>query len=140
MTDRYLKFILTLIACELLWIGIRDAAPRVAAQQQPMQVVVTGFRIGTQDYTTVPVAVVGAWPTVAGHRESHMRDPVKTVVNEPVRIDSRQPLNVQQPLTVQTGHQPFIVQTGQQPFVVQTGTKPLSVDVVPARPAARPGL
>jgi hypothetical protein len=129
--DRYLKFILTVIACELLWFGIRDSAPPVAAQEKPMPVVVTGFRIGTQDYTTVPVAVVGAWQTVPGYREPHMTQPLKVQVTDPIRIDTRQPLAIQQPLTVQTG---------QQPFIVQTGTRPLSVESVPARPGPRPGL
>ena len=31
-TDRYLRIILTIIAVELLWLGIRDLTPTVSAQ------------------------------------------------------------------------------------------------------------
>ena len=36
--------------------------------------------------------------------------------------------------------QPVMVNVGNQPIAVQTGPKPLVVDVMPAKPAVRPGL
>lgn len=125
--DRYLKVILTVIALELGWLALRDGAPTVGAHQtsaQPMPVVITGFRIADQDYTTLPVAVVGAWKAVPGHREFHMMQPLQVRVSDPVQLDARQPI---------------AVQNGPQPFIVQTGMKPLAVESVPARPGVRPG-
>lgn len=126
--DRYLRFILTVIALELLWVGVRDGASPLLAQRQkdePTPVVVTGFRIDDRDYTTLPVAVVGAWKAVPGHRESHMIQPLQVRVSDPVQLDPRHPVTVQ---------------TGQQALTVQTGSRPLSVESVPARPGPRPGL
>lgn len=116
MADRYLKVILTVIACELLWLGVRDTAPPVQAQAQPAPVIVTGFRSGDRDFSAIPVAVVGEVRAVAGHSALPNVEPLKVRVLEPVRFDSREPLTV------------------------QTGAKPLSVESVPARPGARPGL
>jgi len=33
--ERYLRIILTVIAIELLWIGVKDFAPEVSAQAEP---------------------------------------------------------------------------------------------------------
>ena len=117
--DRYLRFILTVIALELLWVGVRDSSSPVIAQRQndePMPVVITGFRIDDRDYTTLPVAVVGAWKAVPGHRELHMMQPLQVRVSEPVQLDPRHPVTV------------------------QTGTRPLSIESVPAKPGRRPGV
>ncbi|MGH9347477.1 MAG: hypothetical protein ACRD26_09455 [Vicinamibacterales bacterium] len=123
--DRYLKCILTIIALELLWLGVRDASPPVMAQPAPAPVVVTGFRIGGQEYTTLPVAVVGGVQPLPGVRELPGIEPLRVRVPESLQVDTRQPLRVQ---------------VGNQPITVQTGTKPLLVDAVPAKPGARPGL
>jgi hypothetical protein len=117
-SDRYLKFILTLIAIELAWLGVRDTAPPVAAQARPTEVVVTGIQLGGQGYAALPVIVVGGqrpgaftlgtqWPGV---------EPLRVNVGDPVRLDLRDPI------------------------VVQTGAKPLVVDVLPGKPSQRPGL
>ena len=128
--DRYLKFILTLIACELLWLGLKGGATPVTAQQEPMPVVVTGFRIGSTVYTTLPVGVVGAWPGVSGERSpSGPSRPVKVDAGT-VSIVASAALPVQQPL---------VVQTGRDPLVVQTGERPLRVESVQAQGSQRPG-
>jgi hypothetical protein len=117
--DRYLRLILTVIALELLWIGVRDGASPLIAQQQsdePMPVVITGFRIDDRDYTTLPVAVVGAWRPVPGHKEFHMMQPLQVRLSEPLQLDPKYPVTV------------------------QTGTRPLSVESVPAKPGPRPGF
>lgn len=124
--DRYLKVILTLIALELLWIGVKGNAPPVLAQQEPSSVVVTGFRIGKQDYTALPVVVVGSVPpsSIPSSREPAGIQGLSMRVVEPVVIEARQTLPVQ---------------VNNQPLTVESGSKALMVDVVPARPGVRPG-
>ena len=39
-TDRYLRIILTIIAIELLWLGLNDTAPGVSAQAAPARVII----------------------------------------------------------------------------------------------------
>ena len=112
--DRYVKFILTVIALELLWLGAREAAPPVQAQPAPMPVVVTGFRFGGQDFNTVPVAVVGGLRANPG-RELPGVETLRVAFAEPVRLDTKEPVTV------------------------RTGVNPLIVEVVPAKPSARPG-
>lgn len=92
--DRYLKFILTVIACELLWLGVRDAAPRVFAQQEAAPVTITN----------VPLRV----EIVESTR------PLRVHVVDPVRLDA------QQALTVRVGNQPLTVETGKRPLSVES--------------------
>ena len=126
--DRYLRFILTIIAVELLWLGTRDAAAPAFAQQkpEPTEVVITGVRIGKQEYTTLPVAVAGSVRpnSIPSYRELPNLQPATVRVSDPVPIEARQPL---------------IVTVGNQPLTVQSGMNPLVVDVVPARPGLKPG-
>lgn len=128
--DRYLKAILTVIALELFWLGVRDASPVLAQpKQEPMPVVIAGVRIGTQVYSTLPVAVVGATrtATIPAGRE----------------LPAVQPLGVQadirEPVAVQVGNQSLTVQVANQPLTVQSGVQPIVVDVLPAKPSIRPG-
>ncbi len=117
--DRYLRFILTIIAVELLWLGMRDAAAPALAQQkpEPTPVVITGIRIGSQEYTTLPVAIAGSIRpnAIPSHRELPNLQPASVRVSDPVQIDTRQP---------------FGVTIANQPVTVQTGAKPLSVDAI----------
>ncbi len=126
--DRYLRFILTVIAVELLWLGMRGAAVPAFAQQkaEPMPVVITGVRIGTHEYSTLPVAVVGGVRStlIPSSRELPDVQPLIVRVPDPVPVEARQPLTVN---------------VGNQPLTVQSGMKPVVVDVVPAKPALRPG-
>ena len=121
--DRYLKFILTVIALELLWLGLNEAAPRVGAQQksEPMAVVITGIRVGGQEYTTLPVALTGSVRpnSIGGHRELPNLQPASIRVSDPVQLDMRQPLTVAQPITVQTGTRPLAVDA-----IFKTGPAP----------------
>ncbi len=64
MSDRYLKVVLTVIAVELGWLALGQAAPPLAAQAQPQpqptRVVVAGFDLpAAQPF--VPVAVLGTY-------------------------------------------------------------------------------
>jgi hypothetical protein len=121
--DRYLRFILTVIALELLWLGVREAAPPVLAQQQPMPVVITGFQLGKQVYTTLPVAVMGGvGRPLPSANELPFVEPLRVRVPDAVQVDTRQPLGVtiaNQPVTVQTGSKPLAVDA-----IFKTGTAP----------------
>ena len=93
-TDRYLRFILTVIALELLWLGVRHGTPPVLAQPQPQlekleRVVIAGFQIGKEVYTTLPVAVVGSVsrPLPAG-RELPFIEPLRVHVAGPVQVET----------------------------------------------------
>jgi hypothetical protein len=130
--DRYLRFILTVIAVELLWLGVRTAAPPAYAQpqqarQEPAPVVITGIRIGKQDYTTLPVALAGSIRpgSIPSAHELPNLQPAGVRVSDPVVVDTRQPLSVQ---------------VANQPLTIQSGARPVVVDVIPAKPGARPGL
>jgi hypothetical protein len=79
--DRYVKTILTIIALELFWIGVKDTATPVAAQAQLTPVVIRGIQLpaGSNDY--LPVGIVG--------------QPLRVGVQGPVKIESDQPLKVE---------------------------------------------
>ena len=127
IADRYVKIVLTVIALELLWLGVREGTPPVSAQQAPQRVVITGFQVGMQTYSAIPVAVVGGVKSVPPSLTSDLPniEPLRVRITDPVLADIKQPVTVQ---------------TGNQPLTVQTGNKPILVDVVPAKPGLRPGL
>lgn len=98
MRDRYLKFILTVIAAELLWIGVKDLGPTVSAQagQQPMPVVIRGIEVqgatagALPVYTTMPLRIQAetALPVSVGGL-------VQVEVGRPVEVFTQRPLLVQ---------------------------------------------
>ena len=79
--DRFVKTILTIIALELFWIGIKDMATPVGAQAQVTPVIIRGVQIqpGSNDY--LPVGVVG--------------QPVRVGITGTVAISSDRPLKVE---------------------------------------------
>ncbi len=85
--DRYVKIVLTIIALELFWIGIRDTAPSVAAQAQPgpaaapTSVIIRGIQLPSASNDYLPVGVVG--------------QPVRVEFPQPVKIESDRPLRVE---------------------------------------------
>jgi hypothetical protein len=87
--DRYVKIILTVIALELFWIGIKDTAPPVAAQGQLTPVVIRSIQIPQTSNEYLPVGIVG--------------QPVRVDVPRPVKIESDRPLKVEtdRPLKVE---------------------------------------
>jgi hypothetical protein len=89
--DRYVKAVLTIIALELFWIGVKDLAPPVTAQAQPAptQVVIRGIQIspGSNDY--LPVGVVGQPVRVDVAR------PVKIETDRPIKVEADRPLKVE---------------------------------------------
>ena len=76
--DRYVKVVLTIIALELFWIGVKDLAPPVTAQSQPAptQVVIRGIQLAPSSNDYLPVGVVG--------------QPVRVDVTRPVKVETAQ--------------------------------------------------
>lgn len=122
--DRYIKIVLTVIALELFWLGVREAAPPAHAQQEPTAVVITGIRIGPNEYSTLPVAVMGGTRSLPFGRELPNMQPLEVRMTQPIQAEIKQPITVE---------------TGTKPLIVQTGTKPLVVDAI-AKAGARPGM
>lgn len=117
-SDRYLKIVLTVIAAELLWLGLKDLAPRASAQAPPARVVIAGVEVDPREGGLLPVIVAGQ---VAGAIRTGL-EPIRVRVSESVPIDVRSPLKVEigQPLRV-------------------VADRPLPVEGVPYTPSARPG-
>jgi len=133
MSDRYLRIVLTIIAVELGWLGLKDVAPRTAlAQAQPAatRVVITGVDLPARTQF-LPVAVTGSvrgvtapqWATAdvlrvepgaqsfrveSGDRPLRvdLTGPVNARIVEPIHVDTSQPLDVRG--VVQTSTRPGI--------------------------------
>jgi hypothetical protein len=94
--DRYVKIVLTVIAIELFWIGVRDVAPPVSAQAQalapvaaaaPTAVVIRGIDIEGQDLGVLPV--VAARPLrVDDSRGLTVRGTVTVQADRPLPVES----------------------------------------------------
>ena len=133
MSDRYLRIVLTVIAVELGWLGLKDVVPTAAfAQAQPAatRVVITGVDLPARTQF-LPVAVTGSvrgvtvppWATPdALHVEPgergfrvesgdrplrvEMTGQVNARIVEPIHVDTSQPLDVRG--VVQTSTRPGI--------------------------------
>ena len=112
-TDRYLRIILTIIAFELLWLGLKDQAPVVSAQAPPARVI-----IASVDGGFLPVALAGQ--TMDAGRNP-LR-PVQVGISGNVAITARTPLKIE----------------ADRPLKVEA-ERPLKVESVPYTPGARPG-
>jgi len=110
--DRYLTGVLTVIALELFWLGIKDLAVPVSAQSAPTRVVIAGVEMDTAAY--LPVAVVGNVRTIPVPLRPTI-EPLAVRVGSPVQIDTEQ-----RPLKIEADH-------------------PLKVETVRYTPGDRPG-
>jgi hypothetical protein len=126
--DRYLKIILTVIAIELGWLGVKDLAVPVSAQpaqqnqqaqnQQVMPVVIRGIDLPCAGNTincretSVPVSV------------TRTTAPMRITVDAPLPVDARGTVRIRQ----------------DQAIVVETGDRPLLIQSVPPSAAPRPGI
>jgi hypothetical protein len=123
--DRYVKIILTIIAAELLWIGLKDGAPPVVAQAQraPTPVVITGIDVTGPEGGFLPVAVVGSYRRIpTGAREAVDRLTTEVTAERAVKVETDRPLDVAVQGTVRV-----------------TAERPLRVESVPYTPAKGPG-
>ena len=76
--NRYLNVVLTIIAVELGWLAISQLGVPVSAQPAPTRVVITGIELNPEE--SLPVVLRRA--------------------DVPIRLDSSQPLRIQEPVTV----------------------------------------
>ena len=118
--DRYLKIILTVIAVELLWIGVQSTAAPVAAQADATPVVIKGIEIDGAGGAFLPVAIVGSY------REAPRG--VRTIQPLTTRIDGIAMSPADRPLKMETD----------RPIKVETD-RPLKVENVDYTPRQRPG-
>jgi len=79
--DRYVKTVLTIIALELFWIGVKGTATPVSAQGQLTPVVIRGIQLPPNSQEYLPVGVVG--------------QPVRVDVPRPVKIEADRPIKVE---------------------------------------------
>ena len=107
--DRYLTIILTIIAVELLWIGMKSTAVPVAAQAGATPVVITGVDMDGAGGAFLPVAVVGSYREVQrgvrtiqplttrvdGIAMSATDHPLKFESDRPLKIETDRPLKVE---------------------------------------------
>ena len=112
-TDRYLRIILTIIAVELFWIGVKDLAPGVEAQGAPTRVI-----IASVDGGFLPVALAGQTMN-AGRNPLR---PIQVGITGDVSVQARTPLKIE----------------ADRPLKVEA-ERPLKVESVPYTPGARPG-
>ena len=121
--DRYVKIILTIIAAELLWIGLKDGAPAVVAQAQPQGVVIRGIDISGPEAGFLPVAVVGSYRRIpAASRDSVDRLTTEITSDRAINVETARPLDVTVQGTVRV-----------------TAERPLRVESVPYTPSKGPG-
>jgi hypothetical protein len=83
VADRFVKTVLTIIALELFWIGLKDTATPVTAQAQPAltPVIIRGIQIPGSSNDYLPVGVVG--------------QPVRVDVTGPVKVETDRALKVE---------------------------------------------
>ena len=79
--DRYVKTVLTIIALELFWIGVKDLATPVTAQAALTPVVIRGVQLPTGSNDYLPVGVVG--------------QPLRVDVTRPVKIEADRPIKIE---------------------------------------------
>ena len=124
MQDRYLKIVLTVIALELFWIGVKDTAVPVLAQQaDATRVVITGIDIGP---TAAPR---GAIPVMVRPSDLALRVQADRA-DRPVRIEIGGPVKVE-------GDKPLPVSLD-RPVKVEAD-RPLPVEQIPYTPGRIPG-
>jgi glyoxylate carboligase len=116
MSDRYMKFILTVIAAELMWLGVKDIGTPVSAQAtQPTPVVIQAIDLDPDDRGALPV---------------YSAAPLSVQAERPLLVHADRPL----PVAVGV---PLKVEIDQEVRVV--AERPLPVRSVPYTPAERPG-
>jgi hypothetical protein len=92
MSDRYLKFILTIIALELGWLGLNHAIVPASAQASVTPVVIRGIELGRD--VTMPVTLARV---TTGPLDVRTTGVVRIESNEPLRVetDPNRPLRVE---------------------------------------------
>ena len=127
--DRYLKFILTIVAIELLWLGLKEAAPPIAAAQNPTRVTISAIELEPRSTGYLPVGLVGTYrqvPAPAADTLERARvqivEPIAVHAPRPLRIEADRPLKIEadRPLTIQVDR-PLPVQAVREPGTQRPG-------------------
>ena len=87
--DRYVKTVLTIIALELFWIGIKDVGTPVTAQAAITPVIIRGVQLPANSNEYLPVGVVGQPVRVDVPRV------VKIEADRPIKVEADRPLKVE---------------------------------------------
>ena len=107
--DNYTRGVLTVIALCLLYLCARQAAPPVAAQGAPTNVVITGIALEKGGGAILPVGLVGEMRARSdGGFTATPVQPVQVRISDPVEIRTTTPLKVEadQPLPVRAIREP----------------------------------
>lgn len=89
IADRFVKTVLTIIALELFWIGVKDTATPVIAQAGLTPVVIRGIQLPARSEEYLPVGVVGQPVRIDAVR------PIKIEADRPIKIEADSPLKVE---------------------------------------------
>ena len=87
--DRYVKTVLTIIALELFWIGVKDLGTPVTAQAALTPVVIRGVQLPTGSNEYLPVGIVGQPVRIDAVR------PIKIEADRPIKIEADRALKVE---------------------------------------------
>jgi hypothetical protein len=87
--DRYVKTILTIIALELFWIGVKDLGTPVTAQAALTPVVIRGIQLAPRSEEYLPVGIVGQPVRIDSTR------PLKIEADRPIKVENDRPLKVE---------------------------------------------
>jgi hypothetical protein len=87
--DRYVKTILTIIALELFWIGVKDLGTPVTAQAALTPVVIRGIQLPPRSEEYLPVGIVGQPVRIDATR------PLKIETDRPIKVETDRPLKVE---------------------------------------------
>ena len=123
MSDRYLKIVLTVIALELAWLGVKDLGTPVNAQtnREPTPVVITGVQ------NQIPIVIQGI--RLNGRVPGAL--PIYgTPGGDPVGVSAQTPLPIEAP-------RPLPIM-GSVPLKIQAD-RPIPVENVGYTPGQRPG-
>lgn len=107
MTDRYIKIVLTVIAVELLWLGVRDLGTPVSAQGAAAltPVVIRAIDLDAKSMGSLPagLAATGAIPMVAAQAlavQAAAPLPVAAAAPLPVSVDGLVAVQIDRPVEV----------------------------------------
>jgi hypothetical protein len=107
--DNYTRAVLTVIAICLVYLCVREAAPRAMAQDAPTRVVITGIALSDGGPTAVlPVGVVGEMRLSGTTFSALPVQPVRVRVADPVEIRTARPIKIEadEPLPVRAIREP----------------------------------
>ncbi len=107
--DTYTRAVLTVIALCLVYLCVREAAPRVGAQDAPTRVVITGVALDQSGTAAIlPVGIVGEMRLAGTTYTALPVQPVRVRVTDPVEIQTTRPIKIQadEPLPVRAIREP----------------------------------